>query len=125
MKHKAKLQQLLWGALATIVPSLCYENQPFSILEAFASGKPVIASNLGVMRKLVISQEHGLLVLPGDVEALALAKATRWMAVNPEKAMEMGETAQCYTLDQHGPELHYERLMDVYSRVRGKVAANM
>lgn len=114
-KHGVELQELVQNALAVVVPSLCYENQPNSILEAFACGKPVIASDLGGMMELVIPQERGLLVSPGDVEALA--GAMRWMAMNPEKAREMGQTAQRYALDQHGSELHYQRLMGAYAQV--------
>jgi glycosyltransferase involved in cell wall biosynthesis len=119
MKHGEALWTLISNATAVIVPSLWYENQPLSILEAFASGKPVIASDLGGMKELVIPQERGLLVPPGDAEALA--KAMRWMVANPGKAKEMGQAAQRYALDQHGSELHYQRLMGVYAQVRGKV----
>ncbi len=122
MKSGEELAQLLRHAKAVVVPSLWYENQPFSILEAFASGKPVIASDLGGMTELVTPQERGLLVHPGDAEALA--KAMRWMVANPVKAKEMGQTAQRYVLNQHGPELHYERLLGVYSRVSRKAAAS-
>lgn len=123
MKSGEELAQLLRHAKAVVVPSLWYENQPFSILEAFASGKPVIASDLGGMTELVIPQQRGLLVPPGDAEALA--KAMRWMVANPGKAKEMGQTAQRYVINQHGPELHYERLMDVYSKVSGKVTPDV
>jgi len=99
MKQQEELRALLRGALAIVVPSLWYENQPFSILEAFASCKPAIASDLGGMKELVTPQKLGLLVPPGDAEALA--KAMRWMAANPGQVKEMGQAAQRYVMDQH------------------------
>jgi glycosyltransferase involved in cell wall biosynthesis len=48
LKHGQELP-IFAHALAVVLPSIWYENQPFSILEAFASGKPVIASDLGGM----------------------------------------------------------------------------
>jgi glycosyltransferase involved in cell wall biosynthesis len=122
MKSGEELAQLLRHARAVVVPSLWYENQPFSILEAFASGKPVIASDLGGMTELVVPQERGLLAPPGDAEALA--KGMRWMMAHPGEAKEMGQTAQRYVINQHSPEVHYERLMGVYSKVRVNAAAN-
>lgn len=67
------LETLRRGARALVLPSLCYENQPFSILETFALGKPVIASDLGGMRELVGDNERGILIPPGDAHALANA----------------------------------------------------
>ena len=119
MKHGEELRQLLRSALAVVVPSLWYENQPFSILEAFACGKPVIASNLGGMTELVAHRERGLLVEPGDVKALA--EAMRWMVTHQAEAREMGQMARSYVLAQHEPEQHYQRLMDLYGQVRGEI----
>ena len=115
MKHGDELRQLLSRALAVVLPSLWYENQPFSILEAFASGKPVIASNLGGMVELVKHEARGLLVPPGDVPALA--EAMRWMATHPAATEKMGEAAYQYVLDTHGAEEHYAQLMAVYAQV--------
>ena len=117
LKHGEELRQLLRNARAVVLPSLSYENQPLSILEAFACGKPVIASDLGGMTELVVHRERGLLVGPGDIEALA--EAMRWMVRHPAAAREMGQTAQSYVLSQHGPEQHYQRLMDLYDQVGG------
>ena len=115
MKHGQELHQLLCNALAVVVPSLYYENQPFSILEAFASGKPVIASDLGGMTELVANGERGLLVRPGDIETLA--DAMRWIVAHPVEAKQMGQMGLRYALEQHTQDIHYQRLMSVYTRV--------
>jgi glycosyltransferase involved in cell wall biosynthesis len=115
MKHGEELRRLLYNALAVVLPSLWYENQPFSILEAFACGKPVIASDLGGMTELVAHQERGLLVPPSDVETLA--KAMHWLATHSAEAREMGKKAYRYVLGNHGPERHYQRLMEAYEQV--------
>lgn len=116
LKHGQELIDLIHNALAIVLPSIWYENQPFSILEAFASGKPVIASDLGGMTELVAQQERGLLVKPGDPDALA--DAMQWAVTNRSLMKEMGKNARQYALDNHSPETHYQSLMDIYSQVR-------
>ena len=49
-------------ARALVLPSVCYEGQPRSILEAFSAGVPVIASELGGMPDLVEDGVTGFLV---------------------------------------------------------------
>jgi glycosyltransferase involved in cell wall biosynthesis len=115
LKHGKELADLIHNALAVVLPSIWYENQPFSILEAFASGKPVIASDLGGMTELVAHRERGLLVKPGD--PAALADALQWAAANRTLMKAMGRNARHYALKHHSPESHYHSLMDIYSRV--------
>jgi glycosyltransferase involved in cell wall biosynthesis len=38
---------LLLDTRALVIPSICYENQPMVVLEAFAAGVPVIGSRMG------------------------------------------------------------------------------
>jgi GT2 family glycosyltransferase/glycosyltransferase involved in cell wall biosynthesis len=54
-----------------VVPSVWIENAPFIIREAFASGAPVIASDLGGMAEMVRHEIDGLRFPPGDAGALA------------------------------------------------------
>ena len=56
-----------------VVPSTWYENTPFVMLEAFAAGVPVIASDLGGLSEIVETDRNGLLFPPGDVAALRQA----------------------------------------------------
>ena len=58
---------------ATVVPSLCYENSPTIISDSFLVGVPVIASDIGGISELVRDRLNGVLVLPGNTEALAAA----------------------------------------------------
>jgi GT2 family glycosyltransferase/glycosyltransferase involved in cell wall biosynthesis len=54
-----------------IVPSIWVENAPFVIREAFASGAPVVAANLGGMAEMVRDGVDGLLFEAGDASSLA------------------------------------------------------
>ncbi|HLU39234.1 MAG TPA: glycosyltransferase, partial [Planctomycetota bacterium] len=53
-----------------VVPSLWYENTPFSILEALAAGVPVVASDLGGISEVVEHGGNGWLFAAGDRAAL-------------------------------------------------------
>lgn len=116
------LQRWLAGALAVVAPTICYENQPFSVLEAFARHKPVIASNLGGLTELVAHQERGLLVPPGEAEPLA--DAMRRLTAQPDKAQAMGEAAYRYVCREHNASVHYTRLVELYTRALARQAAS-
>jgi L-malate glycosyltransferase len=67
------------------------DNQPVSILEAFASGLPVISTPAGDIPSMVRHGETGLLVPP---EApLAMARAIAETLNRPERALQMAEQA--------------------------------
>jgi glycosyltransferase involved in cell wall biosynthesis len=109
------LRNLVRRCRVVVVPSICYENQPFSILEAFANSKPVVASGIGGMKELVRDHERGLLVEPGNVDELA--RALVWVSEHPDEARRMGEAAFAYALEAHSPEKHYQSLMEIYQSV--------
>jgi glycosyltransferase involved in cell wall biosynthesis len=55
------------------LPSVCHENAPLVILEAFSAGVPVVASNLAGMAETIRHGVDGLLFRPGDATALRRA----------------------------------------------------
>jgi glycosyltransferase involved in cell wall biosynthesis len=68
-----------------VVPSTWYENTPFVMLEAFAAGVPVIASNLGGLSEIVEENVNGTVFAANDAKALQtsierIANDTTWFA---------------------------------------------
>jgi glycosyltransferase involved in cell wall biosynthesis len=60
-------------ATVAVVPSIVPEGFPLVALEAMAAGRPVIASRTGGLPEVVVDEETGLLVGPGDVGELQRA----------------------------------------------------
>jgi len=59
-----------------IIPSLCYENRPETIIDALRSSIPVIASNIGGIPEIVKKGKTGFLFEPGNEKALLNILAT-------------------------------------------------
>jgi glycosyltransferase involved in cell wall biosynthesis len=84
-----------------VMPSVWQEVFGISIIEAYAYGKPVIASCIGGIPELVREGETGLLVEPGNIKALQ--EAIRYMATTSGLAQAMSpacrKAARAYTLE--------------------------
>ena len=67
-----KLTELVGRAKVLLLPSVCYENCPLSILEAHAMGVPVVTMNSGGMAELVKDGVTGSLVNEPTAGGIAL-----------------------------------------------------
>ncbi|HXV27938.1 MAG TPA: glycosyltransferase, partial [bacterium] len=95
-------------------PSL-WEGLPRSVLEAFAAGRAVIATDIPGTREVMENGKNGLLVPPRNAEKLR--EAIRFMFEHPEDVKRMGEEARKasrqYSFDAMVARYHdlYERLI--------------
>lgn len=71
------------------------DNQPVSILEAFAAGIPVISTPTGDISALVRDHETGIQVPPYDPDAMAAA--IDWVLTHPDRAITYAECARALT----------------------------
>jgi glycosyltransferase involved in cell wall biosynthesis len=103
---------LMRHARVLVFPSIWYEGLPLSILEAYANGLPVIASDLGSMRELLADGATGLRFSPGNPTELAGRLAWTW--TNRERLAEMGYCARRTFQEHYTAAVNYRRLIEVY-----------
>ncbi len=111
-QSREKVLALMRDARVLIVPSVCYETGPLTILEAFACGLPVIASDLGSMAEMVAHERTGLRFTPGD--AADLASKVRWVFEHPEAVDGMRAAARREFEEKYTAERNYEMLTAIY-----------
>jgi len=100
-----------------VVPSLT-EGFGIVVLEAYASGKPVIATNVGGLPEIVENNVSGLLVPPQDSETLA--EAIIKLVVDKNLREAMGRRGRIKS-EQFSLENMYKKLEEVYTKCLAKV----
>ncbi len=113
---KDSYYETLKKAKAIIVPSVCYENFPVAILEAFACGVPVVASGHGAMRELVRAEVTGVLFNPGD--ACDLKEKISSLSGDPQKTIAMGLQARKQFEEHYSAQSNYKQLMSIYDQAK-------
>lgn len=102
----------LAGCRIGVVASTGSEAVSRAVLEWMAAGRPVIATNVGGIPDLVEHGVTGLLIAPGDAEALA--KAVEYLVAEPARAEEMGRRARARWEERYSLEPFYRATQKVY-----------
>jgi glycosyltransferase involved in cell wall biosynthesis len=111
--QEQELSDLIRNARFLVIPSEgYYETFGMVIIEAYARGVPVVASNIGVIPEIVSDKQTGLLFEAGDSRDLA-NKAT-WMWDHPQEAEVMGRNALKAYQERFQAEQCYRILVGVY-----------
>lgn len=93
-----------------------YEALPMTLIEAAACGTPTIATDVGGVNEIVVDDETGLLVPPGNTQELAAA-LTR-LSSNPTERRAMGEAARARWIGQ----FTFDGMVSEYARLLANVS---
>ena len=110
---RSSVEALMRRSACVVVPSRWYENQPMTVLEAMAAGRPVIATGLGGLPELIDDGVDGRIVPPDDPKALA--EVLGQVVADPETAERMGRAAREKAISQFSAERHFGQLSRIYA----------
>jgi glycosyltransferase involved in cell wall biosynthesis len=101
---------------ACIIPSICFEGMPMTILEAFSTKTSVIASNIGAMSTMVKSGFNGFLFESGNSNALR-ETLEKWHSLQSNDKMRIRENCFHDFFSKYSPESNLNQLITIYRDV--------
>lgn len=108
-----KKRELLNEGIIYLLPSYA-EGLPIAMLEAMAGGNAIISTNVGSIPE-VINEENGIIINPGD--ANALKKAIRSLLEDPEKVVQMARANRVLVSEKYSWDEVMEQLVECYEEL--------
>ncbi len=109
---RVDIAELLAASDLFVLPSLDFDALPTAIIEAMASGLPVVATDAGGAAEIVRHGETGMLVESRD--AVQLADAIVALLTDSDLAREMGERGRARAANEFSAQKWVEKLQDLY-----------
>ena len=104
---------LLRAARALVLPTICYEGAPRTVVEAYAAGVPVVASRIGAIPWVVDDGVTGALADVGDIPGWTAALRR---LLDDGESRRLGANARRAWQDRYSPKSAIADLEDVYER---------
>lgn len=109
------LQSYVERASLAIASSRWRENMPYSIVEAFAAGTPVVGTDIGGIPELVDEGKTGFICEPGDVQSMADAISRGTHAFLDRSAYSMLQrNCRSYVMENCSREKFMSDLVNLY-----------
>lgn len=121
-KKSLALHDEIRQVMFMVIPSEWYENNPLTVIEAFALGKPVVGSRIGGIPELVMDWETGFTYIPGD--KIDLKEKISSILKHIEIIPEMGKKSRAYVEKKFNPESYYKKLMRIYDAASKQTVFN-
>ena len=102
----------LYAAMDLYVQPSLWEGLSYSVLEAMGRGLPVVATDISGNTDVVKDGATGLVVPPGDAQAIA--EAVRLLLDDVERRRELGQAARELVLSRHSLADFIEAIADLY-----------
>jgi glycosyltransferase involved in cell wall biosynthesis len=112
-----RLQAEIKRSMFTTITSELYENNPLSVIESFALGKPVVGSNIGGIPELVQNNKTGILYKAGDRHDLREKIVA--LIDDKKKIRYLGQNARKFVETHLNQEVYYDNISKVYAEAVG------
>jgi glycosyltransferase involved in cell wall biosynthesis len=109
-----KLPDLYSASDIFVLPAI-YENFPFAILEAQATGLPVISTKVGGIPEFLEDNENGFLIDPGDSAQLTQRLLT--LLQDPKRAEEMGKRGRSLIEEKFDWRIITDQVIELYNKL--------
>lgn len=113
--HRDDVPDILSRASLVVLPSKYGEGVPQVLIEAAAAGVAVIASDIPGCREVVAEGSNGLLVPPGDAEALA--DAMTGLLSDPKRRATMGAAGREIVSRRFATQILVDSYSQAYERL--------
>lgn len=111
-KSGEELKKIILRSKFIVVPSLWYENAPYTILEAYAFKKAVLGARTGGIPEIIEEEETGLTFQADDSQDLA--KKIDYLLENNEKLKVMGRNGNLFLKYCFNEKNYLDRLLEIY-----------
>ena len=116
--NRQKVLEMVGGAAVQVIPSEWYEGFPLVILEAYACGTAVVASDIGSLRELIVPGTTGYLFEPGNPDDLA-DKVVHMMSA--DRAGQIGQGARSMFSNKYTADANLARIKEIYAECRASL----
>ncbi|SMG49147.1 glycosyltransferase family 4 protein [Sphingobacterium psychroaquaticum] len=112
-----QLASALSTANALIVPSVCYEGMPMTIIEAFGYSTPVLASNIGILREMVLPLYTGLSFDPYNKEDIKDV-LNQWDNLENKTKDTIGTNCRMVYEKNYTVKSNLSKLLEIYDSIK-------
>ncbi|WP_164108931.1 MULTISPECIES: glycosyltransferase family 4 protein [Sphingobacterium] len=117
------LRQHIEKATALVVPSVCYEGMPMTILEAYGLGTPVLSSNIGILQEMVVPLQTGLHFDPYSSQSIREALA-QWIELSSHDKEVISKNCRAIYIEKYTAIKNIDLLLDIYIKAIDHNAKN-
>lgn len=111
--NKDEIAKEIIGCKFVVVPSIWYENCPYSILETLSLGKTIIGSNIGGISELIEDKKTGLLYEPNNIEDLK--EKIKLFFEDDNLVNTYSNNAKKFAQKNFSKQKYYKKIIKVYN----------
>ena len=113
--NSVEMKEYIRKCKFVVVPSIWYENCPYSIVETLAIGKPIIGANIAGIPELVQDNINGFTFKYDDINELS--KKMEELFKNDSLVKEFGEKSKEICKELYSKEFYYSELIKLYNNL--------
>ena len=110
-KHGKELEELISRSTCIVCPAIWYENMPNTVIEAYAYGKPVVASRVGSLAEIVEDGKTGFLFEMRNSKDMA--EKLRKFVFEEGLSAQLGKQARALCEERYNTVKHMEEVVKI------------
>ena len=108
-----QVKEYIKNSRFVVVPSIWYENCPYSILETMEMGKPIIGSKIGGIPELIEDKENGFVYEYNNT--YELAEKMEILFDNKAMANQQGKMSRILYEEKYSENIYYNKILKIYT----------